>query len=379
MISWSRATQALRRELPVRPAGSLATSDCSGRVLADAVLLPGPRPAVPLSAMDGFAVRARDRGKRVCVVGSSRPGDGRADKLHEGQCVRVATGAPLPLGADVVVPRELAQEVAESRVMLPSDLVVGKHVVRVGSDVRRSARLPRGLKLTAPAIAALLELGTDKVSVFCPPHVHVVPIGDELVDSTRVESNGPVVAALLASAGAHVTVSKPIADDVIALEEALASPADVHVTIGGTSVGERDVAAQLAKGSGAIRFQGVAVRPGRPVFLSSLGGVPWLGLPGNPAAAVLLTRAMLAPAIRRAQGLPKESDSSTVTRRVGARIHADADRTTLQPILLRDGRAEPVRPGNHGATFWFAKTQGLVVVPPGEGILRGHSAEVMLW
>lgn len=379
MISWGRATQAIRREFPVRSTESLATSGAFGRVLADAVSLPGPRPAVPLSAMDGFAARSRDHGQRVCVVGSSRPGDGRAKRIHEGQCVRVATGAPLPQGADVVVPMEEAQEVAESRVALPSNLVSGRHVVQVGSDVKRSARLPQGLALTAPAIAALLELGIDKVSVFRPPHVRVVPVGDELVDRPHADSNGPVVAAILKSADAHVTLAKPIADDVRAVEAALASPADVLVTIGGTSVGERDVAAQFAKENDAIRFQGVAVRPGRPVFLSSLGGVPWLGLPGNPAAAIVLTRAMIAPAIRRAQGFPAESLSSAVIRRVGARIRADAKRTTLQPVLLNEGRAQPVQPGNHGASLWFAKTQGLVVVPPGSGLFRGHSVEVMLW
>lgn len=379
MISWNRAMQALRRELPVRPAESIATSDGFGRVLADAVLLPGPRPAVPLSAMDGFAARSRDHGQRVCVTGSSRPGDGRAERIHERQCVRVATGAPLPKGADVVVPVEDAQEVAENHVALPPNLASGRHVVRVGTDVKRAARLPQGLTLTVPAIAALLELGIDKVSVFRPPHVHIVPVGDELIEGTRADSNGPVVAAILKSAGAHVTLAKPIADDVRAVETALASPADVLVTIGGTSVGERDVAAQLAKEKDVIRFQGVAVRPGRPVFLSSLGGVPWLGLPGNPAAAILLTRAMIAPAIRRAQGLPTESLSSAVRARVGARMKADTDRTTLQPVFLHDGRAEPVRPGNHGASLWFAQTQGLVVVPPGSGLFRGHSVEVMLW
>lgn len=375
--SWPEAVDILARALGRCATESVPTLDAVGRVLAEDAPLRGPMPPHAVSAMDGYAVRARDAGRTVNVVAQSRPGGALPAELPHGAAVRVGTGAPLPPGADVVVPQEDVQGAHTRRVTLPAPLAPGRHVVPAGADVPPGAVLRAGTLVRPATLATLLDSSVDLVRVPRRPVVRVLPVGDELLHA-RADSNGPAVADILARTGAEVARLKALPDDVAALADALDAPADLHVTIGGTSVGDHDVARRLASASGDMLLDSVAVRPGRPVLLQRRRGL-WLALPGNPAAALLLARALVAPVLRRAQGRPGEDPSTALHARTADRIEAAADRTTLHPVRIASDGVHVVRGASHGSTAWFAHTDGIVVAPPGAGIAAGSAVEVLLW
>lgn len=270
--------------------------DAAGFELAEAVHAAMPYPAFVASAMDGYAVRVADVPGRLRVVGDVPAGKAPDSEVLAGTAVRIMTGSVVPAGAGAVVPVEEVT-VDGDHVVVGVTMTAGRHIRGIGEDVATGDLiLPAGSLLGAAQLAALVAHNVASVSVYPRPRVAVLSTGDELVPlgtppgpAQLVDSNGPGLQAAAEAAGAEVVHRAHVSDDPAAFRDVIAALRDVDliVTSGGVSMGAYDVVkAELA--DRGIRFENVAMQPGRPQGWGRLDGeVPMLGLPGNPVSSML--------------------------------------------------------------------------------------------
>ncbi|MCL6702130.1 gephyrin-like molybdotransferase Glp [Pseudomonas sp. T1.Ur] len=285
------------------------------RVLATDVLCPMDLPAWDNSAMDGYALRAEDLpmdGGVLALAGRIAAGDGPGEPLSAGRVVRIFTGAPLPPGADTVVPQESCRVEGE-RVWLPS-VNRGDHVRKEGEELRRGDRLlGAGTRLRAQELGLLAGAGIDRVEVFRPLQVGLLSSGDELREPGEplapgqiYNSNRHSLAALLRGWGLEVHDFGVMPDQLLASRQALrlaAAECDVLITSGGVSVGEEDHLKHAIEALGSIDLWRLAIQPGKPLAFGDVEGKPWIGLPGNPSAALITALIVVRPFLFRAQGM----------------------------------------------------------------------------
>ena len=285
-----------------------------GRILAQDALADAQYPAAPRSAMDGFAVRAAETPGRLRIAGSVRMGHPWDGELPPGSAVRIPTGGVVPAEADAVVPIEDAVESGEE-VTIAAAVPVGDCVTPAGSDMRAGELLLKaGRRIGGAEFGLLATLGVTSVPVYRKPVVAVLSSGDELVDAASVpgpgqirDSNRWAIAGTLEALGAVVR-HVPTAPDEPAHLEALLREAvaacDAVVLTGGSSVGEKDLTPRIVQrlGHPGVLVHGLRVKPGKPTVLAAIDGKPVIGLPGNPASALMILEAVAAPAIRAIAG-----------------------------------------------------------------------------
>jgi molybdopterin molybdotransferase len=363
----------------VRP---LETERRSIPAALDAVLAEDVTSAIDLppwdnSAMDGYAVRSEDlrEGNRLSVIETVPAGHFPAKPIGSGQATRIFTGAPLPHGADTVL-RQEDSEPGDGAVTVRNTRDAGKNIRRKGEDVRKGAVvLARGTPLGPAQLGVLASIAHDRPLVYRTPRVAFMGSGDEIVDLDRRDeilagrkiatSNSYTLDALIRRAAA-VPVNLGIARDTKAsLREHLrgARDADLLVTTAGVSVGEHDLVRDvLEELGGELMFWRIGMRPGAPVGFGTLGGIPWIGLPGNPVSTMVTFELFVRPAIRRLQGhaLPFRR-----TMRVTVR-----EPITLGPKLrhylraIVDGvDARLTGPQGSGILTSMARANALLIVP----------------
>jgi molybdopterin molybdotransferase len=327
------------RPLAPRP---VPLPQASGLVLAEDLGAPADLPRFASSAMDGFALRSADTAAapvRLLVLGRALAGRPFPGVIVPGAAVAIATGAALPTGADAVVPVEMAdldgEMVAIDRAVEP-----GRHVRAAGEDLLAGTLVLRAGTILGPGqLAAAAAMGCDHLIAHPRPMVSVVPTGDEVRPPGAALGPGQVhdavsapLGALLAELGAAADVRPVTPDDQAALAEAVhaaAGAADLILTIGGISVGERDLVRQLGGTIDLVPIE-VALRPGRPFAFGRVAGVPLCGLPGNPAAALASFEELVRPVVLALQGKPP-SPRPTLRAMLTA------------PIKLRPGRLHLVQ------------------------------------
>lgn len=366
-----------------------------GRALAEEVRADRPLPPFDNSQMDGYALRAADApraGARLPVAFEVFAGDDRARALPPGSCARIFTGAPLPPGADSVEMQEEVEPLARSA-RFRRAAVPGRFVRNAGADVARGAvALPAGLEVDAGAIGLAAALGRSELSVHRRPRVGILATGDEIVPlggspgpGQIFESNGHQLAAACADAGA-VAVRLPLAgDDPASLRRSLSAARglDALVSIGGVSVGDRDLVRAGLTGSGArLDFWRVAMRPGKPVAFGRWGKMAVFGLPGNPASSLVTFELFVRPALRALAGLPG-TGRMVLRARLGAAEEKPSDLTLFLRCRLRRERdslwVEGLKTQQSGHLTSVVGVEGLAVLPPGVARLRrGQWVEVIL-
>lgn len=286
------------------------------RVLAEPIASDAAYPAAPRSAMDGFAVRSADTPGRLAVAGEIRMGHAWPGLLAEKTAVRIPTGGVVPDGADAVVPLEDA-EYRDGSVEIAQRVPAGDCVTPAASDMRAGEKLLEpGRRIGGPELGVLATLGIPSVAVYRRPIIGVISSGDELVELTASptaaqvrDSNRWAVAGTLEALGASVRHLPTAPDDPARLEallrEAVAT-CDGVVLTGGSSVGERDFTPRIIAQLGApgVIVHGLRVKPGKPTVLASVGGKPVIGLPGNPASALVILEAVAAPIVSALAGRP---------------------------------------------------------------------------
>jgi molybdopterin molybdotransferase len=373
----------------VQPPLRVPLDDALGGVLAEDVASPVDIPARTNSAMDGYACRAADvRGAshehpvRLRVVEEIPAGAVPRRAIGPGECARIFTGGPLPEGADGVV-RQEDTDGPSDRVAVLNDRDAGINFRLAGEDIRKgSVPLPAGTVLGPAAIGVLASLGVAHPVVVRRPRVGILASGDEIVDVDRADeiragtktgsSNSHTLAGLIRLAGGepeHLGIARDDPDDLRARLER-AAEVDLLVTTAGISVGEHDHMRPVLEGMGLeLRFWRLRMRPGAPVGFGILGGVPWIGLPGNPVSTMVCFELFVRPAIRKMSG-------HALPFRRGVRVRA-AEPITLKPKLQHFLRAV-VTEGERGLEARLTGPQGsgiltsmvaanaLLVVPEGQ-------------
>jgi molybdopterin molybdotransferase len=365
-----------------------------GRVLAEPIVSRREIPPWPNSSMDGYAVRAVDAarpGARLRVAGRVAAGAMPSRRLGAGEAFRIFTGAPLPEGADAVVPQEDVDAAGDEVTIRPA-VTEGAYVRPRGEDVRRGDVVLEPGRAIGPAeIGLMATLGHGQVSVHRRPRVAVLSTGDELADlgtepgpAQIPNTNTYSLAAQSREAGAEVVDLGVARDRLEAIEERVrwGLGSDVFISSAGVSVGEADFVKEAFTRCGAeLHLWQVAMRPGKPITFGSLGGGVVFGLPGNPVSAMVTFELFVRPLLRRLAG------HRTLHR---PRLHAHAlepianpgrRRGYLRVTLSRDEGGWGARlTGDQGSAILrsMVLADGLAVVPGDTTIPKGERVEVVL-
>lgn len=331
------------------------------------------------SSMDGFALRAADVPGELPVAGEVAAGAISLRALKPGTAVRIMTGAPLPAGADAVIPIEAAEMVGEERVRLPATQP-GAFVRALGHDTRRGDRveLPHEA-LSSASIAVLASLGIGGINVRRYPVVAILSTGDELVDPGQLlgagqihDANSLSLAAAVQDAGAEPLVLPRVRDEPVAIEAALADGAarsDVLVVSGGVSVGRYDHVRSGIERLGQVDFWRIAVQPGKPLAFGSIGERPVIGLPGNPVSALVTFELFVRVLLRGMLGLTGDGRQH-VPARLDTLVPKDRDRRAYLRVVVRsaaDGWLATPAGGQSSAQLrGLAAANALLAIPEGE-------------
>lgn len=365
-----------------------------GRVLAEPVVSRREIPAWANSAMDGYAVRSADtRRVPVSLVVTSRITAGAMPSapVAPGQVARIFTGAPMPEGADAVVPQEDV-EASGDRILLKRPVEPGAYVRPRGEDVRVGDRvLEPGGVIGAAEVGLLATLGHSPVLVYRRPRVAILSTGNELADLGQEPGPGQIpntntysLMAQVLEAGAEPLNLGIAPDRLEAIEERLAwgSGADVLISSAGVSVGELDLVREALMGRGAeLHLWRVSMRPGKPITFGSLGRTLVFGLPGNPVSAMVTFELFVRPALLTLQGR-REIWRPRIRARAQEPIpNPGRRRGYLRVTLAREGDEYAARlTGDQGSAILrsMVLADGLAVVPGDTVIAKGEPVEVIL-
>ena len=354
-------------------------SDCLGRFLAEPVAATRDQPPFAASAMDGWAVRAADGEGPKRIIGESAAGHGFARGLGPGEAVRIFTGAALPDGADAVVIQEDARRDGEV-VHTPAG-ADARHVRGAGRDFHAGDRLlETGARLDPWRLSLAAAAGRSTLAVAARPRVAILSTGDEVVapgdtpGRFQIFNSGAVALAALVDSWGGQALSLPlVGDDEAATAHAVADAGcDLVVTLGGASVGDHDlVKPAMARLGLALEVESVAVRPGKPTWFGVLGdGRRVLGLPGNPASALVCAELFLRPLLRTLLGAAP--GPALAAARAATPVEANGDREHwMRATLSRDADgslwARPLRDQDSSLVTIFAQADALVRRPPAAG------------
>ncbi len=393
LLSVDEALSRILDGIAPLPAERVKLSDSLGRVLAEDLRAEINLPPFPNSALDGYAVRSDDVAAaapqspvqlRVTMdIPAGKPPD---SPLTAGQAARIMTGAPLPIGADAVVPVEQtdARWQPDRPIELPSVVQIyrsarpGDGIRQVGDDLRAGQRVAAaGTVLRAQEIGVLASLGHVYVPVVRQPRVAILSTGDELIDIHEPltpgkihDSNGYMLAALAATYNA-VPLRLPVARDTLddvrrRFRQALEQRPDVILSSAGVSVGAFDVVRTVLAELGQIDFWRINLRPGKPLAFGHLQGVPFFGLPGNPVSAIVTFDVFVRPVLLRLGN--RTDQASTITVITGEDIESDGRRSYLRVKLVsEDGQLKARLTGTQisSALISMVLADGLLIVPEG--------------
>jgi len=351
---------ALSAAVPLRRKETVMIDRALGRVIAHEVICRKNMPAFDNSAMDGFAVRTADAGKRVRVIGTIYAGDiPPRQPLRPGEAWRIMTGAQVPPGVETVVPIENCPEVTQTHVTLPENLKPGNNIRLRGEEQREgSALFPAGVRLEASHIAMLSAQGIVAVTAYTPLRIAVVSTGDEIREpwesSTEDEiynANAFGITALLSTYGFAPTYAGSIPDSLEATVAFIADLKgyDVVISTGGISMGDADFLYEAFERNGMEPiFHGVNVKPGRPAMMGMMGSTFVMAMPGNPLTAMVNIHLLSIPVLFKLQGASAWYHPF-VHAENAVPFKARPGRTNLVLGTLRDGRFHVTRNNKYGS------------------------------
>jgi molybdopterin molybdotransferase len=376
------ATEALAsEEVPIAEAGA--------RVLANTLFARIALPAFTNSAMDGYAVIAREvgPGTRLAVVGEQSAGADQLLRVKSGTTVRIFTGAPLPEGADAVLMQEDAERSGDE-IIVRAELQPAENVRLRGGDLCEGQKIGEpGMRLNAQRLALVASQGLSRVTAYRRPRVSVVVTGSELrkPDASLgpgeiYETNGIMLSELVRGSGGLPVHFDPVPDEeeahIRTLSEALQS--DVAIVAGGVSVGEKDLVKPVLRKLGAeIALWRVAIRPGKPFLFGRLGRKLIFGLPGNPVSAYVTFVVFVRPALLCLQG--GSGESSVRTKVVAAHpLRNPGERPHYLRGKVKGDSFALVGPQESHALFALSQADALVRLEPNQEVPEGETLEALL-
>ena len=382
-----------------RPISRTETIDllsADGRVAARDAASAIDVPPFDRAAMDGYALRAADveaagsevgGDVRLQVIGALYTGSVSTRALGSGECVAIATGAPLPDEADAVVMVEQSVRTGD-RIRLTAAVKPGQHISPRGSDIAKGEKVVRAGDLLGPArLGSLAAVGCATVEVFARPSIAVLSTGNEvsppgypLPPGHIYDVNRFTLDAVIRRHGGVATAMLPAGDDLGELTAALDAAArhDAIVFSGGSSVGERDLMLDALGARGTIVFHGIAVKPGKPTLFGHIDGTPVFGMPGNPTSCLSNAYMLLVPFVRAVARLPPWQPL-VVTAPLARRIASASNRHQFYTVRIEDGRVEPAFKSSGDITS-MAKADGFIEIPADrDGLDAGELVSVTLF
>jgi molybdenum cofactor synthesis domain-containing protein len=380
--------------VPVDRVERIVISDASGRVSSAEVIARADVPPFDRAAMDGYAVIAADTfgagrsaARALRCIGTVYTGETGHTAVSSGECIEIATGAPVPPGADAVVMVEETERVGdEVRILTP--VYPRQHLTRRGADMIAGQTLvERGTLLNPSRVGALAACGIGDVEVFARPRVAIVSTGNELVDPGAPLAPGQIydinkytLAAIVHEHGGHAITHESAGDTLEDLGRAVdeAAAEDIIVFSGGSSVGERDLVLDLIAARGEVLFHGIAVKPGKPTALGRIGGKPVLGMPGYPTSCLSNGYLFLAPLLRMTARLPPH-EPRTIAARLSQRVVSTTGRHQFYTVRIEDGEAIPAFKQSGDITS-MSQADGYFEIPAQTDIVeKGEIVQVKLF
>ncbi len=380
---------------PIERSERVALSAANGRVLSTDVVSDRDVPPFARAAMDGYAVIAEDtfgtsRSEPVSLRCVERLYTGQTSSHHlaRGECIEIATGAPLPDGADAVVMVEETESADGRDIRILSPVHPRQHIGAQGADIRHGqVVLARGDRLNPSRVGAIAALGLTDVHVFAQPAVAILSTGNEIVAPGEPLAPGQIydinrftLSAIVAEHGG-VPVPLPAAEDTMdaldaAIDRCLAC--DLVVFSGGSSVGDRDLLMDAVERRGRVLFHGIAVKPGKPTVFGLIDGKPVFGLPGYPTSCLSNGYILLAPALRRMARLPP-AQLKTIAATLSRRIVSTTGRHQFYTVRLENGHAVPAFKASGDITS-MSKADGYIEIAANTDIVEaGELVDVVLF
>ncbi|MDD2310481.1 MAG: molybdopterin molybdotransferase MoeA [Desulfuromonadaceae bacterium] len=396
MLSYEQARQIILEN--IAPAGVEQSElvDAIGRVLVEDVVAPWDMPLWDNSAMDGYAVRSTDCAEVPCKlkVTGYIPAGIRGDgiEVKQGCAVKIMTGAPVPAGADAVVPYEETAETSGEQVAVQAPVTARQHIRYRGEDVRAGQTvIAAGTMVRPPEVSMLASLGLSRVPVFLRPIVAVLSTGDELIEVGRtpgageiINSNALALAAAVREAGGIPRVIGIARDNLESHREKLLEglKADMLVTSAGVSAGDRDLVRVVLEELGVKQiFWKVGIKPGKPTAFGVKDGKPVFSLPGNPVSGLITFEEFVRPALLRMMGQRQVLRPTFCALLREDISNKESDRTILLRIRLeREGEtlyASTSGKQQTGLLKTMVNSAAIAVIPPGRGFMAaGEEVDV---
>jgi molybdenum cofactor synthesis domain-containing protein len=336
-------------------------AQAAGRVTASTLIATMDVPPFARAAMDGYALRSHDTHSSspdnpvaLRVVGRAYAGEPWEGRLETGTAIAIATGAPVPDGADAVEMIEDTRRQGED-VIVSGPVASGRHVTPRGYDVSAGhGVLEDGVMLTPARVGAAAAFGVTEIDVYVPPRVAILPTGDEVVAAGGTLGAGQIfdvntttLTALIAANGGEAVPYPNVGDDPVAIDRAFVSclDADLVLVTGGSSVGERDHVLDTIARRGQILINGIAIKPGKPTILALVNGRPVFGLSGNPSSCLSNGYLFVGPLLRRLARLPPLRPER-VAARLTRTVTSPAGRHQFFTVRIDGDRAIPTFKGS---------------------------------
>ena len=373
----------LEAAVPIEDVEPVQVGEADGRVVARDVVAEVDAPPFDRAAMDGYAVVAADTTNppvTLACVGRIFTGEMPARALGRGECMEIATGAPLPAGADAVVMVEETERADANggQVRFRAMVRAGQNIGRRGADIRTGQTVvSAGQLLTPSRVGAIAAIGAAAIDVYRRPSVAILPTGNEIVAPGQPLLPGQVydinrytLSAVVQRHGGVPVALPAVADSLEGLSRAadVARAHDVIVFSGGSSVGDRDLIVDLLRKEGEIVFHGVAVKPGKPTGFGRIGRTPVLAMPGYPTSCLSNAYMLLVPYLRRVARLPAWQ-SRRMELPLGRRIESTSGRHQFYTVRIEAGRAQPAFKASGDITS-MAHADGYIEIPADTGTLE---------
>jgi molybdopterin molybdotransferase len=381
--------------VPILRTERISIRDATGRVMAQLAVSHVDVPPFDRAAMDGYALIAEDTfgagpydPKILRCIGNVHTGEQSTETVVRGTCIEIATGAPLPQGADAVVMVEHTEKAGPDTIRVLTPVYPKQHIGRRAADITSGQTLlSPGDVLNPSRIGALAATGISEVEVYARPRVAVMSTGNEIVDPGEPLQPGQIydinqftLASIIGAHGGAAIPYATVADNLPALIAAVSSTKreDILVFSGGSSVGERDLTLDVLGNLGEVLFHGIAVKPGKPTAFGRIEGRPVFGMPGYPTSCLSNAYMLLVPLLRRIARLP-DYLPHTIRVPLARRVVSTTGRHQFYTVRVADGAAVPAFKASGDITS-MSQADGYIEIPAQTDIVEaGEMVDVKLF
>lgn len=395
LISFADALSiVMENVIPIDATEFVSLGNASGRVVSEDIIAQVDVPHFSRAAMDGYAIHAEDTFSAgslnpvmVKIAGVVHAGEMFKGTLKRGEAVQVATGSPIPDGADAVVMVEDTEREGDC-VKIYKRVPPGANVSDAGSDIKKGdVVVKKGSLLNPSKIGAIAAVGIGRVNVYRKPQVAIIPTGDEIIEPGEelrkacvYDVNSFTVSALVKDNGGEPKIFSRVKDSKDELSRTLdhALSYDIVIITGGSSVGEKDILVECMEERGRVLFHGIAVKPGKPTIFGIIDSKPVFGMPGNPTSCLTNSYAMLVPVLRKIARLPEKK--SVIERYpLSRRVTSTIGRHQFLPVRIENGKAHPCFKES-GAITSMSIADGYIEIPSHVDLLeKGEPVDVIFF